>query len=72
MFNRFDATDAKGAVAPSASVTINLCHCSSQGTCLFNKLAGGQKASAMFRVVACNCTVGWTGEECRKYSPYTE
>ncbi|KAI0233502.1 hypothetical protein LSAT2_016254 [Lamellibrachia satsuma] len=62
--HRFAATDAKGAVAPSANIIINLCSCSGPGECLFNKLASGQKASAMFRTVACNCTVGWTGEHC--------
>ena len=63
---RFAVTDEKGAVAPSASVLINLCHCSSRGDCLFGKRASGQKVSAMFRIVACNCSTGWTGEELRQ------
>ena len=48
--------------APTASVVINMCACSGHGECMFDELAEGQRAADMFRVVACNCSVGWTGK----------
>ena len=60
-FNRFSATDSKGGVAPTAVVTVNLCNCSGQGDCLFGELAEGQTFRSPFRIVACNCNLGYTG-----------
>ncbi|KAI0209335.1 hypothetical protein LSAT2_005978 [Lamellibrachia satsuma] len=60
----FKAVDEKGAIAPSADVTVNLCSCSGNGDCMFGEPREGEKATARFRLVACNCTVGWTGESC--------
>ncbi|KAI0230808.1 hypothetical protein LSAT2_018833 [Lamellibrachia satsuma] len=62
----FKAVDEKGAIAPSADITVNLCDCSGHGECMFGELREGEKATARFRLVACNCTVGWTGESCDK------
>ena len=60
---RFRAIDDKGAMARAADVIVNMCNCSGHGECVFTELREGEKASAMFRLVACNCTVGWSGEK---------
>ena len=62
MHFRFSAVDEKGAIAPSADVTVNLCDCSGHGECRFSELREGEKPTARFRLVDCNCSVGWTGE----------
>ncbi|KAK2167442.1 hypothetical protein NP493_1275g00055 [Ridgeia piscesae] len=62
----FSAVDEKGAIAPSADVTVNLCDCSGHGECLFSELREGEKPTARFRLVDCNCTVGWTGDSCEE------
>ena len=59
---RFSAIDDKGAMAPSADVIVNMCDCSGHGECIFTEVREGEKASAMFRLVACDCAVGWAGE----------
>ena len=50
MLYRFAATDAKGGVASSANIVINMCNCSGHGECVFSELREAEKTSAMFRL----------------------
>ena len=61
IYNRFTAKDGNGGVA-AADVTVNLCNCSGQGQCLFGLLADGYALKQTFRIVQCNCTIGWEGQ----------
>ena len=61
MLYRFIASDGKGGVA-SADVIVNLCDCSGQGECLFDLLDVGYELKQRFRVVQCNCSIGWEGK----------
>ena len=60
-FDRFSASDSKGAVAPTTLVKVNLCNCSENGQCLFGEHAEGQTFRSSFRIVACKCKTGYTG-----------
>ena len=60
---RFNAQDSRGGVAPSLTLTINMCNCSGHGSCNFDTLADGQSDSASFRLFACTCEVGWDGKK---------
>lgn len=62
----FVAVDKHGSMSAEQNVIINMCGCSEHGTCLFDQLANGQYYSSIFRVVACQCDVGWTGEYCEE------
>jgi len=57
---RFSASDGKGGIA-AADVTINMCNCSGQGTCVFDLLAHGYELKQTFRIVQCLCSTGWEG-----------
>ena len=57
---RFTVSDGNGGVA-TKSVIINLCNCSSRGNCKFETLASGYYIKDSFRIVQCNCSVGWEG-----------
>ena len=59
---RFSASDGKGGVA-SNDVIVNLCNCTGHGECQFDQLADGYELKQSFRVVQCNCSKGWEGEE---------
>ncbi|KAI0237078.1 Mucin-like protein [Lamellibrachia satsuma] len=59
----FKASDGKGGVA-AADVSINLCNCSGHGECLFDLLADGYELKHTFRIVQCNCSIGWEGDHC--------
>ena len=62
---RFSASDGKGGVA-SVDVMVNLCDCSEHGECQFDQLADGYELKQSFRIVQCNCSTGWEGEEERQ------
>ncbi|KAI0210407.1 Mucin-like protein [Lamellibrachia satsuma] len=59
----FTASDGKGGIA-TANISINLCNCSGHGECLFDLLADGYELKQTFRIVQCNCSVGWEGDYC--------
>ncbi|KAK2162840.1 hypothetical protein NP493_1501g01086 [Ridgeia piscesae] len=59
----FKASDGKGGVA-AADVIVNLCDCSVHGECLFDLLADGYELKQPFRIVQCNCSIGWEGDHC--------
>ncbi|KAI0231036.1 Mucin-like protein, partial [Lamellibrachia satsuma] len=59
----FKASDGKEGVA-AADVSINLCNCSGHGECLFDMLADGFERKQTFRIVQCNCSLGWEGDYC--------
>ncbi|KAK2180866.1 hypothetical protein NP493_421g00002 [Ridgeia piscesae] len=59
----FLASDGKGGVA-AADVSVNLCNCSGHGECLFDLLADGYELKQIFRIVQCNCSIGWEGDHC--------
>ena len=42
---------------------VNLCKCTGHGECQFDQLAEGYELKQSFRVVQCNCSKGWEGEE---------
>ncbi|KAK2175059.1 hypothetical protein NP493_751g01026 [Ridgeia piscesae] len=54
----FKASDGKNGVA-AADVIVNLCNCSGHGECLFDLLADGYELKQTFRIVQCNCSIGW-------------
>ena len=58
--HRFKASDGKKGVA-AADVIVNLCNCSGHGECLFDLLADGYELKQTFRIVQCNCSIGWEG-----------
>ena len=58
---RFNAKDSRGGVAPSLSITINMCYCSGHGECDFGTFIDGQLDTALFRLVTCQCETGWDG-----------
>ena len=60
--HRFKASDGKGGVA-AVDVSINLCNCSDHGECLFDLLADGYELKQTFRIVQCNCSIGWEGQK---------
>ncbi|KAK2167799.1 hypothetical protein NP493_1260g00002 [Ridgeia piscesae] len=65
----FSASDGKGGVA-AADVAVNLCNCSGHGECLFDLLANGYELKQTFRIVQCNCSVGWEAiNECDPENP---
>ena len=57
---RFSASDGKEGVA-TAHVSINLCNCSTHGTCLFDLLDDRYQLKDKFRIVMCDCSIGWEG-----------
>ncbi len=59
----FSASDDHGAVSADLSIQINLCACNlDHGTCDFCQLQEGWPQNTLFRIVACQCDVGWGGE----------
>jgi len=60
-FLRFSATDDNSGVA-AADVSVNLCDCSGHGECRFDRFVDGFKLKDTFRIVECNCSIGWEGE----------
>ncbi|KAK2175052.1 hypothetical protein NP493_751g01001 [Ridgeia piscesae] len=59
----FSASDGNEGVA-AADVTINMCYCFGHGNCLFDLLAEGYELKHTFRIVQCNCSIGWEGDHC--------
>ncbi|KAK2152978.1 hypothetical protein NP493_2378g00005 [Ridgeia piscesae] len=59
----FSASDGNGGIA-AAVVKVNLCNCSGRGQCLFELLADGYELKQTFRIVQCNCSIGWEGDNC--------
>ncbi|KAI0231854.1 hypothetical protein LSAT2_017799 [Lamellibrachia satsuma] len=60
----FVAVDKHGSMSAEDTVNIKMCGCSEHGKCLYDQLAYGQYRSSAFRLVACQCDIGWTGEFC--------
>ena len=69
--HRFKASDGKGGIA-AADISINLCNCSGHGECLFDLLADGYELKQTFRIVQCNCSIGWEGRRATYISKYTK
>ena len=60
-FLRFSADDGNGGVA-AADVLVNMCDCTGHGDCRFDRIVDGFKLKDTFRIVECNCSIGWEGE----------
>lgn len=54
-------TDSEGNKSPVLEALINMCDCNGRGTCRHDKLPTEQNPNTNFRLVKCDCMLGWTG-----------
>ncbi|KAM4043759.1 uncharacterized protein ACNLHF_014031 [Anomaloglossus baeobatrachus] len=56
------ATDSK--VATDVILTLVLCNCTNNGSCLYDSATSLENGTTTFKVAGCNCSAAWTGMYC--------
>ncbi|XP_071998608.1 uncharacterized protein [Engystomops pustulosus] len=58
------ANDSK--VTTAVSLTLVLCNCTNNGSCLYDSATSVGNETTTFKVAGCNCSAAWTGMFCEK------
>lgn len=60
-FISFRGKDSNAIRASPSVVNIRLCDCNGNGACDFENVLEDGNVNEDFKIVQCNCTVGWIG-----------